>query len=836
MKKRLSFFAGYFLFWVLFCWIARLIFLIYNHQLSFSLTCGEWFSAFLHGTRMDASLTGYIAALAAVILAFTVFAGGKTVSKIMAAFTLFVLMVASLLVVADMELYRHWGFRLDSTPLSYLKTPKDALGSVSAWTLLKQAAVFVLLVWGVWRGYRKTLHPMLGKSDSAGWRWGIPAFLFAAAAMILPVRGSLGVAPMNVGFVYFHPNNIFANHAAINVVWNAGKSLMNSDTVSEYNFMDDSSAEDLFAACYAPASRTEMLLNEKQPNVIVIILESFSNRLIEPLGGLQGVTPNLNRLCREGIVFSNIYSGSDRTDKGILAVLNGYPAHPVTKVMNFPEKTRQLPYLNRDMKQAGYHTEFVFGFDIRFSNIASYLGNAAYDKVITRDDFPSETYRGTKWGVPDHWVFEKLLEECNSARPPFFTAFISLSSHEPFVVPMPTAIEGNDEESLFLNSAYYTDKALGDFIAAARKTDWWAHTLIVVTADHGSRHPGNVQNYVPEKFHIPMVWLGGALAKTDTVIKTIAGQTDIPLTILHQTGLRNNDYRFSKDILGRAVSSFAFYTFNNGFGFVDDENSVAFDNVSQNTIYREGTHIEELTETGKAYLQIFSKDFILRDQIHKKPSAPETLNLEPETLNPQPETLSLVNILDADNTILVDLKYATTDNFTGMILYDELREAYLQPDVARMLTEAHRHLKALYPGLRLLVYDAARPLSVQQKMWDYVKDTPYSRYVAHPDRLSLHNFGAAVDLTIADSLGQPLDMGTPFDHFGRAAGTSDEQGLIGQGLLNRQQVQNRELLRQVMRHAGFRSISGEWWHFNACSLQEARQRYAVISGKLTHVE
>jgi len=189
---------------------------------------------------------------------------------------------------------------------------------------------------------------------------------------------------------------------------------------------------------------------------------------------------------------------------------------------------------------------------------------------------------------------------------------------------------------------------------------------------------------------------------------------------------------------------------------------------------------------------------------------------------------NLVHILDTDCSILIDLKYATTDNFTGMVLYDGIDCAFLQPDVARMLAEAHHYLKSLYPDLRLLVYDALRPLSVQQTMWERVKDTPYHRYVAHPDRLSLHNFGAAVDLTIADSLGRQLDMGTSFDHFGRAAGISDEEGLIRQGILSRHQVQNRQLLRKVMHHAGFRTVSGEWWHFNACSLQEAKQRYELI--------
>ena len=203
-------------------------------------------------------------------------------------------------------------------------------------------------------------------------------------------------------------------------------------------------------------------------------------------------------------------------------------------------------------------------------------------------------------------------------------------------------------------------------------------------------------------------------------------------------------------------------------------------------------------------------------------------SLPKKTSHKLTDYFQLVNINDIDSTIFVDLKYATIDNFTGTVLYEGFDDAYLQPDVARMLAEAHHYLKKSYPGLRLLVYDAVRPLSVQRTMWEHVKDTKYHRYIAHPDRLSLHNYGAAVDLTLADSLGHPLDLGTSFDHFGRAAGISNEHELMEQGLLNNQQVMNRHILRKVMHDAGFRSISGEWWHFNACSLQEAKQRYTLV--------
>jgi len=209
----------------------------------------------------------------------------------------------------------------------------------------------------------------------------------------------------------------------------------------------------------------------------------------------------------------------------------------------------------------------------------------------------------------------------------------------------------------------------------------------------------------------------------------------------------------------------------------------------------------------------------------------DTAKQEKNTLQPQNQNKifhNLVNIHDIDNTILIDLKYASTDNFMEIALYENLDGAYFQPDVAQMLAAAHSYLKTLHPDLRLLVYDAVRPLSVQRLMWEKVRYTKFSLYVASPDNLSLHNFGAAVDLTIANQMGQSLDMGTPFDYFGRAAGISNEPLLIEQGILTLQQVQNRELLRQVMRHAGFRAVSGEWWHFNACSLREAMQRYTLV--------
>jgi len=215
----------------------------------------------------------------------------------------------------------------------------------------------------------------------------------------------------------------------------------------------------------------------------------------------------------------------------------------------------------------------------------------------------------------------------------------------------------------------------------------------------------------------------------------------------------------------------------------------------------------------------------------------ETMQITPDTivdiytktkLELYLDSLGLEEITKACPAIAIDLKYSTTDNFTGEILYKDLNLAYLHPIAIKKLCIAYKFLKDVHPHLNLLVYDAARPLSVQKEMYNAVKDTKYKAYVADPSRTSLHNYGLAVDITICDSIGAPMDMGTGFDYFGKLAGIQDEELFISQKLLTRQQVNNRILLRKIMSDAGFIPIRGEWWHFNAASLAEAQKLALLI--------
>ena len=194
------------------------------------------------------------------------------------------------------------------------------------------------------------------------------------------------------------------------------------------------------------------------------------------------------------------------------------------------------------------------------------------------------------------------------------------------------------------------------------------------------------------------------------------------------------------------------------------------------------------------------------------------------------KNFGLVNIQEVEPGIRVDLKYSTTNNFVGIDMYGDLTTAFCQPDVAEKLKKAYQYLQQEDSTLTLLVFDAVRPVFVQQKMWDTLKMPirEKTKFLSNPRNHSIHNYGAAVDISLTTKAGEELDMGTPFDFIGKLAHPREEQRLLKEGKLTQKQIDNRILLRKVMRKAGFFNIQTEWWHWNSCSRNTAKSKYKVV--------
>jgi len=205
-----------------------------------------------------------------------------------------------------------------------------------------------------------------------------------------------------------------------------------------------------------------------------------------------------------------------------------------------------------------------------------------------------------------------------------------------------------------------------------------------------------------------------------------------------------------------------------------------------------------------------------------------TVATSPADQPPKYNVEDVVDIRDINYRILVKLAYSTTENFLYEDVYGDLQTCYLRKAAAEKLDKAQTLLEEKRKGYRLVVYDGLRPRNVQYKMWRLVKGTPQQEYVADPEEGSIHNFGAAVDLSVVDDEGSLLDMGTPFDYFGDLAQPRYEEQFLKEGKLTKKQIENRRLLRKVMQEAGFQGIADEWWHFNAFSYDEVKSRYKIV--------
>ena len=577
-----------------------------------------------HGLPLDLSMAGYLSVIPGLLSIAVVWLKRDLVKPIMNIYFIIASLFITCSFLLNASLYPYWKYPLDSTPLFYFFTsPADAIASVSIWQVILSVIILIVLTIGVWftlrmRGEKRQRYSRYsygyggfgsGKRnrfddfDRHRGRTSI-ILLLLTGLLFLPIRGGITVSTMNTGQAYYS-QNAYLNHSAVNPLFSLFESITHQeDFASQYRFMKDKEADKIFATMTSTSDEnTYPLLNEATfkkgtPDILIVIMESFASDIMPSIGSYKDVAVCLDSIAQQSILFTRFYANSFRTDRGMVSILSGYPAQTTTSIMRYPRKTSQLPSIARNLaKYKNYKTTYYYGGDADFCNMRSYLVSQGYQHIISDANFPIED-KLSKWGVPDHILAARMMEDIKAQqneKRPMLRILQTSSSHEPFEVPYHRLKDKR------LNAFAYTDSVMGAIVREYRKLPRWKNTLIVFVPDHVGGYKENLNDHDRSRYQIPLILAGGAISRPMKV-GIIGSQHDIAATLLGQLGVEHREFTFSKNMMSDATPKFAFFAVNDAFGIVSEENSLIYDNRAKRIVYDKGEKGFNL-KRGQAYLQ-----------------------------------------------------------------------------------------------------------------------------------------------------------------------------------------------------------------------------------------
>lgn len=631
MKKALlKFLLTYLLFVAVFIFMKPLFLTVYSSIIGASAT--DWLAVVRHGFAMDLSVAGYLTVIPGVLLVAQLISKAGWLRRAMDIYISFASLLIGVLYCLDMGLYGSWGFRLDMTPIFYFTTsPQAAMASVEWWHWLTGIVGISAIFFGMRYIYRHTGARRIAITPAKGSKriYQPLLMLVATGLLFIPIRGSVTVSTMNLSHAYFSSNQRL-NHAAINPIFSLLYSATHQGNFdSEYNFMENSEARKIVerllfntatdstsinASAVSNDSIAEELLSTSRPDIVMVILESFSAHLMPSLGG-EEIALGLDSLAREGILFTNCYASSFRTDRGLAAILGSFPAPTSTSLLKYVDKFEKLPSFPAILKENGYDPAYYYGGDANFTNMQAYLVSLGFNRIISDKDF-SISERASKWGAHDDKVFNRVFSDLKAATTSAdaqqgkLTVIQTSSSHEPFEVPYTNPRFSNEPRK---NAFAYTDSCLTEFVDSLRTLPNWDNTLLILLPDHYGCWPEGLSNPL-ERHHIPLIFAGGAVKAKGKTFDKLCSQTDLGSTLLSMMHLSGEELKYSRDIFSNETNPVAIFTEPSLIGIVTPSDTIVFNPDAETIILsnQSATNDVNRNAAGKDYMILAAKAF-LRD-------------------------------------------------------------------------------------------------------------------------------------------------------------------------------------------------------------------------------
>lgn len=609
MKKTFEFFLRYFIFWWLIFALFRIIF-IFSQQVAlaeFDFT--EVAKSVVAGYRLDLSIAAYFSIPVYLLTLIYTFGAIAFVRKIFSYYNGLLVLSVVLLSSGNIIIYKYWGTLLNNRGLAYVLQPKEMFASVSTMQIIGGAIALFTACYLIWKAFTKWVSPAFNEINGTMFTR-VMALLLVAPLLVIGLRGGVQLIPVNESAAVYSQHRIL-NQIATNNIWYLGHNLKQSGVTEKnpYVWMKKEEAISLRNTLYQSEGDSIVpLITISKPNVVILLLESWTSDIIKPLGGLEDVTPNFSKLSSEGLLFTEIHSSGFRTDQAIVSVLSGFPAQPNKSIVRFPDKAAKLPSIVKPLNQQGYHSSFFYGGELGFANMNSYLSAQGFQSITGKDAFESEAMN-SKWGAHDGTVLNYQIDQLNKTKEPFFSVLLTLSTHEPFEVPVATPFNGTSESEQFKKAAWYTDKCLGDYFEAAKKQPWYKNTLFVLVADHGHRLPLNRQYEDPDIRSIPLLFFGQPLSEflKGKKVPGTGNQNDLAATLLAGLGFDHKDFVWSNNLLLPDRKPFAYLSLDDSFTWLTPSKTYRISLDSSNLTTSPDT---SGSRYGKAYMQLLYDAFL----------------------------------------------------------------------------------------------------------------------------------------------------------------------------------------------------------------------------------
>ncbi len=576
----------------------------------------ESISSFWYALPLDLATAAYLLLFPFLLLIIQGLFKADWINKLNKVYTFIALLIFSLLVTSELGIYPEWKTKMPYKALNYLLNPSEIYNSASSGTFFLLIFIFIILLTGGYLLYSRFFYLRITNPPSKRFLY-TPIFAIVIFPLLgLAARGGWQQIPINQSEAYYSNHNIL-NLASVNSGFNLSISLIeNYKNIDKnpYSFYNLGEAKREVEAIYHIEKDTTIsVLTTKRPNIVLLILESWSADLIESIGGEPGITPEFHELEKGGILFTNLYATGPRSEQAMGSIFSGFPAHPISSVTVQPDKFSKLPTITHALLKEGYSASFYFGGQLRYGNIKGYILYNGFTRVVEHNDFGKNVLRG-KLGVHDEFVLSRQLNDLNKEKEPFFSGLFTLSSHSPYDQPMANVLTFGGNENNYINSAYYTDKCLGNYFREARKQPWYNNTLFIIVADHSHNSYRNWAFTSPSYHKIPLMFYGNVIREEmrGRKISRLSNQMDIAATLMNQLGLDRSPFKWSRDLFNPYSPVFAYYSFEEGFGWITKDGHFVYEPRTDH--YHENAIPDSLKEVnikqGKSFLEVLFDEYM----------------------------------------------------------------------------------------------------------------------------------------------------------------------------------------------------------------------------------